>query len=79
MQKLSSTFKNPALDKLFYLDFYAIERFGRTRLGQLLLLAKSSQNKKQITALISELAAPIQKIIKDFAIDGVGFIPATVN
>ena len=49
MHKMSTTFDRVMLDKLFYLDFYAIERFGKTKLGQLLLLAKSSQNKKQIS------------------------------
>ncbi len=79
MHKLYSTFKDPALDKLFYLDFYAIERFGKTRLGQLLLLAKSTQNKQLITTLIRQVAQPIQKMIKEYVIDAVGFIPPTVK
>ena len=33
------------LDHLFYLDFYVIERFGKTRLGTLLHYAKQGQNK----------------------------------
>ena len=34
------------LDELLYLDFYAIERFGKTRLGTILHYAKQGQNKK---------------------------------
>ncbi len=77
--KITSTFPQVALDKIFYLDFYAIERFGKTRLGQLLLLAKSSQNKKQISFLMETINPSIQKIIKEFNIDGVGFIPPSVR
>ena len=79
MHKMSTTFDRVMLDKLFYLDFYAIERFGKTKLGQLLLLAKSSQNKKQITALIEMIAPQVKNIIKEFNIDAVGFIPPTVK
>ncbi|MCB9771349.1 MAG: hypothetical protein H6754_02215 [Candidatus Omnitrophica bacterium] len=79
MDKLSSTFKHVALDKIFYLDFYAIERFGKTKLGQLLLLAKSSQNKKQISSLIQRISDPINRIIQKYKIDAVGFIPPTVK
>ncbi len=79
MHKMSTTFDHVMLDKLFYLDFYAIERFGKTKLGQLLLLAKSSQNKKQITALIEIIGSQVRNIIKEFNIDAVGFIPPTVK
>ncbi len=79
MNKMSTTFELVMLDKLFYLDFYAIERFGKTKLGQLLLLAKSSQNKKQISTLIEMIAPQVKNIIKEFSIDAVGFIPPTVK
>ena len=79
MHKIRSTFGHVALDHLFYLDFYAIERFGKTRLGQMLLLAKSSQNKKQITVLIEAIAPAIKDVIGRYKIDAVGFIPPTVK
>jgi anti-anti-sigma regulatory factor len=79
MHKMSTTFQRVMLDKLFYLDFYAIERFGKTKLGQLLLLAKSSQNKKQISTLIEIISPHVKNIIKEFDIDAVGFIPPTVK
>ena len=34
MNKLTTTFDRVALDKIFYLDFYAIERFGKTNYRQ---------------------------------------------
>ena len=79
MHKMLTTFERIMLDKLFYLDFYAIERFGKTKLGQLLLLAKSSQNKKQISTLIEIISPQVKNIIKEFDIDAVGFIPPTVK
>jgi hypothetical protein len=47
MDKLRNTKGYDAiyLDQLFYLDFYAIERFGKTRLGTLLHYAKQGQNR----------------------------------
>ena len=35
--KMNHTFGEVYLDHVFYLDFYSIERFGKTKLGQLLL------------------------------------------
>jgi len=78
-EKLKSTFKNVFLDKLFYIDFYSIERFGKTKLGQLLLYAKQSQNKKLMQEIVGIIKPNIDKIIKKFKIDGVGFIPPTVK
>lgn len=77
--KLKNTFDQVILDEVFYLDFYNIERFGKTRLGQLLLYAKQSQNKKLMKEVIVEIKPSIDKVIKKFKIDGLGFIPPTVK
>ncbi|NCF75445.1 MAG: hypothetical protein GWO87_03090 [Xanthomonadaceae bacterium] len=61
------------------MDFYSIERFGKTKLGQLLLYAKQSQNKRLIKELVDDMRPLVKKIIKKFKIDGVGFIPPTVK
>jgi len=79
MEKIKSSFKNIYLDKVFYLDFYSIERFGKTKLGQLLLYAKQSQNKLLIKELTKEIKPKITSIIKKYNIDGVGYIPPTVK
>lgn len=78
-EKLKKTFDKVYLDKIYYLDFYSVERFGKTKLGQLLLYAKQSQN-KQLTKEIVKIVKPkIQDIIKKHKIDAVGFIPPTVK
>jgi len=79
MYKMKSTFDDVALDKLFYIDFYAIEIFGKTKLGQLLLFAKQSQNRKLINELSDIIKPSVLKVIKEYDIDGVGFIPPTVK
>lgn len=79
MYKLKSTFTEVYLDKVFYLDFYAIERFGKTRLGQLLLYAKQSQNRFLIKELVDQIKPRVASLIKEFKIDAVGFIPPTVK
>lgn len=79
LRKMRSTFTEVYLDKLFYLDFYSIERFGKTKLGQLLLYAKQSQNKQLIRELINNLEPRIKQVMKKYDIDAVGFIPPTVK
>lgn len=79
MQKIKGTFVNVYLDDVYYLDFYSIERFGKTKLGQMLLYAKQSQNKKLMKELIDDIRPGVEKIITKYCIDGVGFVPPTVK
>ncbi len=67
------------LDKLFYLDFYAIERFGKTRLGTLLHYAKQGQNKFLMKIMMNEVGETIKKFISNNKIDAVAFVPPTVR
>lgn len=79
MIKMKNTFSKVYLDKLFYLDFYSIERFGKTKLGQLLLYAKQSQNLLLMKEIVALVKTPVEALIKKFHIDGIGFIPPTVK
>lgn len=79
LPKMKHTFDKVFLDHLYYLDFYSIERFGKTKLGQMLLYAKQSQNKKLIRQLANEISPKIQTIIFKHAVDGILFIPPTVK
>lgn len=78
-QKIKQTFAAVFLDRLLYLDFYSIERFGKTKLGQMLLYAKQSQDRKLIRGVIDEVSPMFEHLVKKYAIDGVGFIPPTVK
>lgn len=79
MAKFKTTFDDVALDEVFYLDFYSIEVFGKTKLGQLLLFAKQSQDKALMNQLIDNIRPEVVSVINKFDIDGVGFIPPTVK
>lgn len=79
ISKLKSTFSKVYLDNVFYLDFYSIERFGKTKLGQMLLYAKQSQNKNLMKELIFDIKPRIERLVEKYKIDGVGFIPPTVK
>ena len=79
MHKFKTTFEKVGLDHIFYLDFYSIERFGKTKLGQLLLYAKQSQNKKLMRELADDIRLTVKKMIKKYSIDAIGFIPPTVK
>jgi phosphoribosylpyrophosphate synthetase len=67
------------LDELLYLDFYAIERFGKTRLGTILHYAKQGQNKMLMKILIQEIKEKIDVIISEYDIDAVAFVPPTIK
>lgn len=78
--KMINTFnKALCIDDVFYADFYAWEIFGKTKLGQLLLYAKQSQNRKMIKEVAQEIKPLIKKIIKIKKIDAIAFVPPTVK
>lgn len=79
MYKIKKTFNEVFVDKLFYLDFYAIERFGKTKLGQILLYAKQSQDRNLIKDLVDQIKPRIASLIQEFNIDAIGYIPPTVK
>jgi hypothetical protein len=77
--KLFTTFNDKYIDKVFYADFYSIERFGKTKLGQLVLYAKQSQNIEFINTIIDTIQPRIDYIVKKYNIDAVAFIPPSVK
>jgi phosphoribosylpyrophosphate synthetase len=81
LEKLKNTkgYNKILLDELLYLDFYAIERFGKTRLGTILHYAKQGQNKMLMKILIQEIKQKIDVIISEYSIDAVAFVPPTIK
>jgi len=81
MTKLKSTkgYDHIWLDQLYYLDFYAIERFGKTRLGTLLYYAKQGQNKFLTQMMMDSVSGRIKDFLKKHRADAVGFIPPTIR
>jgi len=78
--KLKTTYGEKIfLDEIYYLDFYAIECFGKTRLGTLLHYAKQGQNKFLMNRMMNEIKDRIINFIKLNEIDAVGFVPPTIR
>ena len=67
------------LDELFYLDFYAIECFGKTRLGTLLHYAKQGQNKYLMGIMLKEIAPRIREFIGREKADAIGYVQPTIR
>ena len=76
--KNTSGLNSIGLDQLYYLDFYAIERFGKTPLGTLMHYAKQGQNKAMMKEISSEIHQRILNLIADLKIDAVAFVPPTI-
>ncbi len=81
MPKLKNTkgYDKIYLDKLYYLDFYAIERFGKTRLGTLLHYAKQGQNKMLMMKIVEEIRTKINTFIAEMKADAIAFVPPTIR
>lgn len=77
--KFRETFELMALEKAFYLDFYALEIFGKTKLGQLVFQAKLNQDLNMIEEVSKIVQSPIQKIINYYEIDAVAFVPHSLK
>jgi len=76
--KLTSTFKESYVDRLLYQDVYSYPIFGRTKLAKLVMHAKQSESKSLIDQIAAIVKPVIEKIIKKYDIDAIGFIPPTV-
>lgn len=67
------------IDCLYYLDFYAIERFGKTRLGTLMHYAKQGQNRALMKQIAEEVRQRIYNLISEMQIDAILFVPPTID
>jgi len=81
MDKLKGTqaFEHIGLDEMYYLDFYAIERFGKTKLGTLLHFAKQGQNRKLMDEIIGIIGNRVYNFVKEQGIEAVAYIPPTIK
>jgi hypothetical protein len=81
MDKLKNTkgYEHIWLDELYYLDFYAIERFGKTKLGTLLHYAKQGQNKFLMRLMMETVSGRIKAFLLSQMADAVGFVPPTIR
>lgn len=67
------------LDDVFFSEFYNFDHFGKTRLGQLVYLGKSSQNKELISEIAKMVRPVIKNLVEKYNIKFVCFIPPTID
>ncbi len=77
-KKIQQTFHTIWIDRLYYFDFYSLPRFGKTKLGQLVLYAKQSQNIPLIQKIVKLTCKKIKTFINKHHIDAIAFIPHTI-
>ena len=78
-QKLNSTFDDDLkIDEVYFMDFYSLPKFGKTRLGQLVLYSKQGQQPKLIKNIATEVNSEVNEIIKKHKIGALGIIPPTI-
>jgi len=67
------------LNDVFFSDFYTFDHFGKTKLGQLIYVAKTSQNIDLIREISANIKPSILKLIEEYNIQQVCFIPPTID
>lgn len=77
-ERIKDIFPDSPLYRLYYLDFYSLPKFGKTKLGQLVLYAKQTQKISLIKDIVPHFHRTVKDLIKRFDIDAVGFIPPTI-
>jgi len=78
--KFRKTFgDDDVVDAVYYVDFYAWEIFGKTKLGKLLLYAKQSQDRKMIRELAERVLPYVERMIPKHHIEAIGYVPPTVK
>ena len=80
-EKLVNTkaFARVCIDEMYYGDFYAIERFGKTKIGNLIHFAKQAQQKTLMEQICVLLKEKLEALIASKNIDAVGYIPPTIK
>lgn len=76
--RIKTIFDESFLDQLYYQDFYSLPKFGKTRLGALVLHGKGSQNRQTIRTIARRCLPTIEKIIEHNRCDSVAFIPHSI-
>lgn len=76
--KVVETFEHCYLDYLFYQSFYSLPKFGKTKLGQMIMLGKSGQDTNSIKKLAELCRQSIMNIMENFNLDGIIYTPHSI-
>ena len=67
------------LNEIYFSDFYTMGYFGKTKLGQLVYVSKSSQNKTLGIEIADIIKPSIKNLISKHDIKYIGYIPPTID
>ena len=76
---MKSTFEKTYLNEIFYLDFYSIEKYGKTYLWNLMFYAKQTWDRELANKILETIKYPIYKLINEKNIDSFAFIPPSID
>ena len=79
IDKMKSTFEKTYLNEIFYLDFYSIEKYGKTYLWNLMFYAKQTWDRELANKILETIKYPIYKLINEKNIDSFAFIPPSID
>ncbi len=74
-KRFQDIFSECHLEKIYYSDFYSLVKFGKTKLGALLLHGKQAQDKKIIKQISDLIQTQLKTLIKTEKIDAVAWTP----
>lgn len=77
--KMKNTFDEVFLDEIYYLDFYSIEKYWKTLLGNLMLYAKQTWKKDLANKIINIIEETILNLINIKDINSFAFIPPSID
>lgn len=74
-ERFKSVFSDLHMDEVFYHEFYSLIKFGKTKMGQLLLHGKQAQDKKIIKLISQKIKPSVLKLIKEKKIEALAWAP----
>jgi hypothetical protein len=74
-ERLHAIFKDAALERVFYGDFYSLPKFGKTKLGNLVLHGKQAQDENLITQVADFCRPLLIDLIQHYNIDAIAWAP----
>jgi len=79
IDKVKDTFKDVYLDKIYYLDFYSIEKYWKTYLWNLMFYAKQTWDMELTAKILDSIIKSINQLIEKKDIDAIAFIPPSID
>lgn len=67
------------LNDIYFSDFYSLDYFGKTKLGQLVYVGKTSQNSDLVNEIVRNIKGSLLKLIASKSIQTICYIPPSVK